>query len=205
VVGKELVGVVNVGHSQTGVFTEADRDLLAAAASVLCAVLSRERAKEDAQRRAVTDELTGLANRAHFEARVAEEIEKSKRYGHPFSILWCDPDRFAALNQAYGRAYGDSCLVSLASLLKERLRKSDFVARLAPGDEFAAILPHQSPEQAQAARERFQAALAAHTFPRRRRLRVNLGVATYPDEAHDSGSLLERARDAARLALKEVA
>jgi diguanylate cyclase (GGDEF)-like protein len=205
VVGKELLGVVNVGHSQTGVFTEADRDLLAAAASVLCAVLSRERAKEDAQRRAVTDELTGLANRAHFEARVAEEIEKSNRYGHPFSILWCDPDRFAALNQAYGRAYGDSCLVSLASLLKERLRKSDFVARLAPGDEFAAILPHQSSEQAQAARERLQAALAAHTFPRRRRLRVNLGVATYPDEAHDAASLLERAQDAARLALKEVA
>jgi len=205
VVGKELVGVVNMGHSQTGVFNEADRDLLAAAASVLCAVLSRERAKEEARRRAVTDELTGLANRAHFEARVAEEIEKAKRYGHPFSILWCDPERFAALNQAYGRAYGDSCLVSLAGLLKASLRKSDFVARLGPGDEFAVLLPHQSPEQAQAASERFQAALAAHTFPRRRRLRVSVGVASYPDEAHDVASLLLRARDVARLALKEAA
>jgi len=196
VVAREVLGVVNVGHTETAAFTEADRDLLAAAASVLCAGLARERAHEEAKRRAVTDELTGLANRAQFEARLAEEVEKAKRYGHPFSVLWFDPERFHALNQAYGRAYGDSCLVSLAGLLKERLRKSDFLARLGPGDEFAALLPHQSSEQAAAARERMLSALAGHAFPRRRRLAVSVGVATYPGDAADSVTLLAAARDA---------
>jgi diguanylate cyclase (GGDEF)-like protein len=205
VVSRELVGVVNLGHSRPDAFTEGDRDLVAAAACVLSAVLSRERAHEEARRRAVTDELTGLANRAHFEGRVAEEIEKSKRYGHPFSIVWIDPERFAALNQAYGRAYGDSCLVSLAGVLKESLRKSDFIARLAPGDEFAALLPHQSPEQAQAARARLAAALGAHSFPRRRRLHVSLGTATFPHQAHDRESLLARAQESARDEAREAA
>jgi diguanylate cyclase (GGDEF)-like protein len=205
VVAREVLGVVNVGHSRTGAFNEADRDLLAAAASVLCASLARERASEEARRRAVTDELTGLANRAQFEGRLAEEIEKSKRYGHPFSILWLDPERFHALNQAYGRAYGDSCLVSLAALLKERLRKSDLVARLGPGDEFAALLPHQSPEQALLARDRIAVALHSHSFPRRRRLTVSLGVATYPHDAADAAALLVHAQDDARPAAQEAA
>jgi diguanylate cyclase (GGDEF)-like protein len=199
VVSREVLGVVNVGHAQPGAFREADRDLLAAAASVLAAGLARERAHEEAKRRAVTDELTGLANRAHFEARLAEEIEKSRRYGDPFAVLWFDPARFGALNQAYGRAYGDSCLVSLAGLLKDRLRRSDFVARLAPGDEFAALLPHQSPEQALAAKERIAIALAGHVFPRRRRLGVDLGVAAYPVDGLDGAALLAHAaRDAHR-------
>ncbi len=205
VVAREVLGVVNVGHTKTGAFTEADRDLLAAAASVLCAGLARERAHEEAKRRAVTDDLTGLANRAHFESRLAEEIEKSKRYGHPFSVLWFDPERFSALNQAYGRAYGDSCLVSLAGLLKQSLRKSDFVARLGPGDEFAALLPHQTPAQAQAARERMTAALLGHAFPRRRRLTVSLGVATYPHDGVDAAAILAHAQDAARPAAREAA
>src|SRR5262249_1750580 len=161
---RNVLGVVNVGHSRTGAFTEADRDLLAAACSVLAAGLAKERALEDAKRRAGRDELTGLANPAHFEARPARGIEKAEGHGHPVPILGLDPDRFAALNQAYGRAFGDQCLVSLAGLLKDGLRKSDFVARLGPGDEFAALLPHQSPDQAEAARERIASALALHAF-----------------------------------------
>ena len=200
-VAKDLVGVLNVGHSRPGAFTEADRDLLASAGAVLTATLARQAAYDEMRRQAVTDELTGLANRAHFESRVGEEIEKARRYGYPFSILLLDPDRFAALNDTYGRAYADSCLVSLAGVLRQSVRKSDLVARLAPGDGFALLLPHQGVEQAKAAAQRIQEAVDTHTFPRRRRLSVSLGLATYPVEAIERDALVSlavRALDTAR-------
>jgi diguanylate cyclase (GGDEF)-like protein len=193
IVARDLVGVLNVGHASPGAFTEADRDLLSSAGAILASTLSRELAFDEARRLAVTDELTGLANRAHFEARLAEEIEKAKRYGYPFALVLVDPDRFQALNQAYGRPYGDSCLVALAQKLKETVRKSDLVARLAPGDEFALLLPHQAPEAGRAAAERIREAIDAHSFPRRRRLGVTVAVATYPHDGGDKDTLLARA------------
>ncbi|MEP7027322.1 MAG: sensor domain-containing diguanylate cyclase [Candidatus Eisenbacteria bacterium] len=194
IVARDLVGVLNVGHARPGAFTEADKDLLSAAGAILASTLARQAAFDEARRRSLTDDLTGLANRAHFEARIAEEIEKSRRYGYPFSLVLVDPERFALLNQAYGRGYADSCLVSLAGLLKQCVRKSDVVARLAPGDEFALLLPHQGLEPARAAAERIQAAIGAHSFPRRRRLSVRLGVATFPQDGSDGETLIARAR-----------
>jgi len=198
IVAKDLVGVLNVGHSRPGAFTEADRDLLSAAGAILASTLSRQLAFDEARRRSVTDELTGLANREQFSGRLAEEIEKARRYGYPFSLVLIDPDRFAALNQAYGRTYGDSCLVSLAGLLRSVVRKSDLVARLAPGDEFALLLPHQGEGPAREAAERIRSAIEAHAFPRRRRLTAKVGVATYPAHADSPDALLRVADGALR-------
>jgi diguanylate cyclase (GGDEF)-like protein len=194
VIAQDLVGVLNVGHTQPGAFTEADRDLVSAAGAILSSTLSRQLAFDEAKRQAVTDELTGLANRGHFLARVAEEVEKSKRYGHPFALVLVDPLRFASLNQAYGRSYGDSCLLALAGLLKGTVRKSDLVGRLAPGDEFALLLPHQSADAARKAAARIRTEVDAHAFPRRRRLQVGLGVAAWPEGGDDAEGLLARAR-----------
>jgi diguanylate cyclase (GGDEF)-like protein len=196
IVSQDLVGVLNVGHSRPGAFTEADRDLLSSAGAILASTLSRQLAFDEARRRSVTDELTGLANRDQFTGRLAEEIEKARRYGYPFSLVLVDPDRFSALNQAYGRSYGDSCLVSLAGLLKTVVRKSDLVARLGPGDEFALLLPHQGEGPAREAAERVRAAIEAHAFPRRRRLTAKVGVATYPAHADSPDALLRVADDA---------
>jgi len=193
VVAQDLVGVLNVGHVRPGAFTQADLGLLSAAGAILASTLSRQVAFDEARRRSVTDELTGLANRAHFLSRVDEEIEKSKRYGHPFALVLVDPQRFASINQAYGRPYGDSCLVALAELLKTTIRKSDLVGRLAPGDEFAVLMPHQTAEAARQAALRVRQAIGGHTFPRRRRLGADVGVACYPADGPDAAALLARA------------
>ena len=198
VVAQDLVGVLNVGHSRPGAFTEADRDLLSSAGAILASTLSRQVAFDEARRRSVTDELTGLANREHFLVRVGEEIEKAKRYGHPFALLVVDPDRFASINEAYGRPYGDSCLVAFATLLKETIRKSDLVGRLSPGDEFGLLLPHQAETAAREAAQRVRTAIEGHAFPRRRRLTAAVGVACYPADGVDAVQLLERAASDAR-------
>jgi len=193
VVAQDLVGVLNVGHVRPGAFTQADLGLLSSAGAILASTLSRQVAFDEARRRSVTDELTGLANRAHFLSRVEEEIEKSRRYGHPFALVLVDPQRFASINQAYGRPYGDSCLVALAELLKTTVRKSDLVGRLGPGDEFALLLPQQAADAARQAAARVRQAIGAHSFPRRRRLGADVGVACYPADGPDAATLLERA------------
>ena len=195
VVAQDLVGVLNVGHSQPGAFTEADRDLLAAAGAILSSILARQAAWDEARRRSITDELTGLANRAHFVARIEEEIEKAKRYGHSFALVVVDPLRFASINDMYGRPYGDSCLVALAALLRSTVRKSDLVGRLAPGDEFGLLLPHQGTPAAREAAARIKAAVDAHAFPRRRRLSASVGVAGWPEGGADAETLLARAAE----------
>ncbi len=193
VVQRELVGVLNVGHTQTGAFAEADRDLLSAAGAVLAAPLMRQIAYEEARRRSTTDELTGLPNRAQFENRLAEEVEKARRYGYPFAVALVDPDRFTAVNQAFGTAHGDACLVALAEVLGENLRKSDLLARLGPGDEFALILPHQEKDAARQALDRVARAIETHAFPKRRRVGVSIGWACFPEDALEREALLARA------------
>jgi diguanylate cyclase (GGDEF)-like protein len=193
VVQRELVGVLNLGHTQPGAFTEADRDLLSAAGAVLAAPLMRQIAYEEARRRSTTDELTGLPNRAQFENRVSEELEKARRYGYPFAVVLVDPDRFSAVNQAFGPAHGDACLLALAEVLSVNVRKSDLIARLGPGDEFALLLPHQDAEAARQAVDRLARAIEAHAFPKRRRVGVSLGWAVYPHDAVEREALLARA------------
>lgn len=193
VVQKELVGVLNVGHTRSAAFTEADRDLLCTAGAILAAALVRQIALEDMRQKTVTDELTGLANRAHFESRIAEEIENARRYDYAFSVVVFDIDRFRAVNQAYGKPFGDACLTEVATLLRAHARQGDLLARFAPGDEFAILLPHQAADAAQAAALRLKELLDGHIFPRRRRLTVSVGLATFPHDAVERAALLARA------------
>ncbi|MGH7726145.1 MAG: diguanylate cyclase domain-containing protein [Candidatus Eiseniibacteriota bacterium] len=193
VVQKELVGVLNIGHTQSAAFTEADRDLLCTAGGILASALVRQIALEDMRLKAVTDELTGLSNRAHFESRVAEEIENARRYEYAFSVVLFDLDRFRAVNQAYGKPFGDACLLEIAKLLRAHARQGDLIARLAPGDEFAILLSHQAADAAQVAAHRLKQLVDAHLFPRRRRLSVSAGVATFPQDGIERGALLAHA------------
>ncbi len=88
----------------------------------------------------IKDFLTGLFNRRYLEEILRWEIEFSKRYGHPLSVILLDVDNFKCINDKYGHQTGDLVLKKLAELLKKNLRKSDIVARYG-GEEFIIILP----------------------------------------------------------------
>src|SRR5205809_1589560 len=97
-------------------------------------------ALERLEHRSVTDPLTGLFNRYHFDATMTREIARCRRYGAPLSLLLIDVDRLKLLNDRWGHHAGDQALGRVALAIQKSLRGTDIAARLG-GDEFAIILP----------------------------------------------------------------
>jgi diguanylate cyclase (GGDEF)-like protein len=99
------------------------------------------------QEQALTDELTGLANRRAFREVAAREIERSRRFDHELSVAYVDIDDFKATNDRLGHEAGDRMLIALASLALATARSVDTVARLG-GDEFVIIMPETGADAA---------------------------------------------------------
>lgn len=87
-----------------------------------------------------TDPLTGVLNARSFHIELANEILRSIRYKHVFSLAYIDIDCFKNINDTLGHSSGDELLVVVATTLKKSLRKTDSVARIG-GDEFACLFP----------------------------------------------------------------
>lgn len=110
-------------------------------------ILSRLRIRaEEFQELATRDSLTGLSNRRLGEERLAAEVARSERHGHPLSVVLLDLNRFKGINDRYGHAAGDLVLKAFAARLNKVIRASDLAARLG-GDEFLVILPECPPDR----------------------------------------------------------
>jgi diguanylate cyclase (GGDEF)-like protein len=179
-VDRTSIGVLNAASRQPGAFSEADRDLLVAAAAALAAPLVARRAAREAECRPGLDRATGLPNRLAFEERVAEAIERGRRYAERCAIAVLAIDGIAALRRGAGEEAANEALAATAALLAAKARKSDVVARLAPEDAFALLLPHQGEEAAGRAVDRLVSAIARHGFAGRRRLSATSGLAVWP-------------------------
>ncbi|MDD5585293.1 MAG: GGDEF domain-containing protein [Candidatus Omnitrophica bacterium] len=86
----------------------------------------------------MTDYLTGISNRRVFYELIDMEINKLRRYGHPFTVLLLDIDNLKNTNDAMGHQAGDNLLRSVGHTLKENIRVTDIAARLG-GDEFSVL------------------------------------------------------------------
>ena len=122
-------------------------------------VTARRSAEEQLKRQASRDELTGLANRSFFTARLQQAIEDRRLDAGVPAVLFLDLDRFKIVNDSLGHGAGDRLLVQVAERLRDCLRPTDFVARLG-GDEFAVLLQSvTSPAQAARVARRLQNSL----------------------------------------------
>ena len=90
---------------------------------------------------AMRDGLTGLANHRRFYDRLAEELERARRYGTPLALLMLDIDDFKKLNDTYGHPAGDEVLRRIGGIMQQELRAGDLAARYG-GEEFCVILPN---------------------------------------------------------------
>jgi diguanylate cyclase (GGDEF)-like protein/PAS domain S-box-containing protein len=153
----------------------------------------RQRLLAELEVRATTDSLTGLYNHAHFYQRLSEEIERSKRHGHPLAVVMMDIDNFKEYNDSRGHQAGDKALHLIADCIRKAIRRSDIAFRYG-GDEFAAILPHADSARAQAVVNRINRRIAARlkemNDPAAAWLGVSAGVASYPEDAATVGDLV---------------
>lgn len=191
----EVMGVLNLYHSQPDVFNEGMSYLLSIIASQVAATVRRVLVYQQLQKQATTDSLTGLANHGYFHRRLREEVHRAKRYQSPLSLMLIDVDHFKLVNDRYGHRTGDTVLQWLANLLRAQLRDSDVIARYG-GEEFGVLLPHTDVEPARAAAERVCETMRQSAIPRRRgclRVSVSIGVASLPSHAQSADALVQKA------------
>lgn len=113
---------------------------------------------ETLERLAVTDPLTGLANRRGGERSVASEISRARRQRTALSCIFIDIDRFKRINDTFGHQAGDRLLREISDLLRRTLRAYDILVRWG-GEEFLLILPGVALDQARTLAERIRAAV----------------------------------------------
>lgn len=104
------------------------------------------------------DSLTGAVNSRAFYIRCEEEILRSARYTHPFSLVYMDLDNFKTVNDRFGNSTGDDLLRTVASVIKSVVRQTDVCARLG-GDEFAILFPETAYEESGRAIEKIRNSL----------------------------------------------
>lgn len=130
-------------------------------------IMLHEQARLAAERRvrelAITDELSGLANRRAFYAAMEREAARQDRLDAPFSVLLMDIDRFKAINDSFGHPVGDEVIRRLAAVLRDHSRAADIPARIG-GEEFALLLPDTPPAVADEIAERIRRAIADQTI-----------------------------------------
>ncbi|MFS8149143.1 GGDEF domain-containing protein [Vreelandella titanicae] len=162
-----------------------------------------EQMEKEAQleRLATTDMLTGLVNRAQFDAVLKSEVNRQHRYARPLSLIMLDLDYFKQINDRHGHDVGDQVLVALADLLKCTLRKADCCARWG-GEEFMLLAPETSLEQAVRLANKIRDAIKHTAFPIQGSVTASFGVV----EVHSQDSvksLMERVDNALYLAKEE--
>jgi two-component system, cell cycle response regulator len=127
--------------------------------------LTQERMQmlEKLQQLVITDALTGLFNSRHFYNQLELEMDRSLRYKNTLSLLLLDIDHFKDYNDTYGHLEGDKLLVKLGTLIRSCLRKMDSAYRYG-GEEFTALLPETSGDEAAVVAQRIQVCVATHPF-----------------------------------------
>ncbi len=171
------------GHARTPAEIEAElRDRIAEL--TLATSIENQSFQQENQellRRALTDRLTGLNNRAAFDERLSIELERAARSGTAFALILIDVDRFKQFNDTHGHLAGDCVLQAVAIKLDETVRKIDFVARYG-GEEFAVIAPDSTPKGAVQLAERLRAAVEESEIDfegKHLRVTISLGVAAF--------------------------
>ncbi|MEI6386635.1 MAG: diguanylate cyclase [Spirochaetota bacterium] len=121
------------------------------------------------------DELTGLANRHLFSLRMRDEVERSRRYHTPLSLIMFDLDHFKRVNDTWGHHSGDRVLVETAQVTKRLIREPDNVFRWG-GEEFVIVSPHTGIEGGKVLAEKLRTAIAVIDFAEIGRITASFGV-----------------------------
>jgi len=150
---------------------------------------------EQIKKQAITDGLTGLYNRRHFDQCLTAEVERAIRLNQPFTLVTLDLDHLKKLNDTYGHSVGDEAIKQIGVILKKNARSVDIAARFG-GEEFSLILPGIDVEGGLIAAERLRVAIGESPIKDSLYISASIGVATFLKHTESIAELLELADQA---------
>lgn len=125
-----------------------------------------------------TDQLTKLYNRRHIDKILSSELERAKRYKHPFSLILLDIDHFKTINDTHGHQIGDYILRELSSILSKNVRNTDMVGRWG-GEEFLILTTEDDFSKIMQFVEKLRTVIETYHFHTIDRLTCSFGVTHY--------------------------
>lgn len=149
----------------------------------------------------LTDALTGIANRRHFDEVLDKEWKRAQRVVEPLALAVLDVDWFKTYNDHYGHPAGDSCLQQIAQTLAATIsRSTDLVARYG-GEEFVFLAPSTGPDGAHSMAEKLVRAVEALALPHERsplgHVSISVGIASMQNDGNSPAQTLVQRADAA--------
>jgi diguanylate cyclase (GGDEF)-like protein len=189
------LGTIAVIDTKPRRFSDSQRHTLADLSTLAMTALQSRRRAIDLSRLAMTDHLTGIANRAKFEAAIKAEIQNAKNSGNPFDVLLLDLDGFKEVNDTFGHAAGDEVLRKVAERLSLVVRPDDILARLG-GDEFGILMRNGHPCTPGLLCEHIRTAVGRSirlSSGKIVRVGISVGAASYTGTLSSAGELFARA------------
>ena len=202
-----VMGALNVESERGHPLTETDVTILTSFAGQVSIAIENARLHSQVKSLALTDALTGLANRRAFDYALESEVARVARYGPPLSLIIIDIDSFKLYNDTWGHPAGDTRLRAIADLLRANVRNPDIAARYG-GEEFALLLPFTDKAGALLLAERLRFAAEANSpsfmaGESTSGYTLSIGVASFPEDGTTSAELLFAA-DNAELVAKRL-
>jgi len=185
------IGTLCIADRQPRELGQAQVEMLASLAKAVSKTIALHRAARQVRGLALTDALTGLANRVAFMDALERAMARQRRDGLPFALLYLDLDGFKGVNDRFGHAAGDEVLRATASVLKAALRREDLAARMG-GDEFACLLVGGDQPDTAATGERVRAALVQRMAVLGRAISASVGAVTFRRPPEDAAAALAR-------------
>lgn len=175
-----------------------------------------EEANRELEQKNTIDELTGLFNRRYYDQKLLAEFRRSRRNLTPLSLVVIDIDHFKTINDQFGHTGGDTCLITLAKLIKQCLRRSSDIGCRYGGEEFCLILPETDTDGAISIAEELRKQVVTTSFVIEQEsisLTISCGVSTYKQQSdvdpidifNAADKALYQAKENGRNQVKELA
>jgi diguanylate cyclase (GGDEF)-like protein len=200
-----VLGTLAIWDTQSRAFSANDRLALKDLALLATHDIVTQQAIAQLQHLAMTDPLTGLANRTQFHHALGVEMAHAMRTGEPFSVLAMDLDGFRDVADGFGHAAGEEVLREVARRLHQQVRLGDVLSRFG-GDEFGVVMRHGAKDSAQVLAKRILKAVSAPiTLSTGDEIGVgiSIGMAAYSDRVESVAVLLAQADQALYQAKKQ--
>ena len=196
---EEVLGLISINSDQPNAFDAQDLQFFSVIGYQMTATIEHLQRLSSVKNLASYDTLTGLYNRRYFEERFGTEVQQAFVDKTSLSLILIDIDHFKKVNDTFGHPEGDKILRSVASLLKNSVRKKDTVARYG-GEEFILILPEVNLEAASMIAERIRRLVESTSFDvgsAHINVTISLGISSFPSHRAKSKEELVKMADLA--------